>query len=231
MEIKRIAAGAVLIFALGFVLGVNSERLEQSMADRASALGYAASLPDTGAAYASYEKGDHATALRLARPLAEQGDARAQSLLGSIYYSGRGAPRDDLEATKWFNLAADQGDAAAQFRLGLMYAEGHGVPQDHAEAAEWYQRAANERYAQAQYNLGLLYANGEGVAQDNVQAHLWFNLAAVHFPASDTRNRNAALNSRDVVARKLTREQLAEAQKLAREWKPVRLAQHGGGTS
>jgi uncharacterized protein len=124
-----------------------------------------------------------------------------------------------------------QGDAAAQFRLGLMYSEGHGVPQDHAEAAEWYQRAANERYAQAQYNLGLLYANGEGVAQDNVQAHLWFNLAAVHFPASDTRNRNAALNSRDVVARKLTREQLAEAQKLAREWKPVRLAQHGGGTS
>jgi uncharacterized protein len=213
MEIKRSAAGAVLIFALGFVLGVNSERLEQSVTDRTPALGFAASLPDTGAAYASYEKGDHATALRLARPLAEQGDARAQSLLGSIYYSGRGVPRDDLEATKWFSLAADQGDAAAQFRLGLMYSEGHGMPQDHAEAAEWYQRAANERYAQAQYNLGLL------------------NLAAVHFPASDTRNRNAALNSRDVVARKLTREQLAEAQKLAREWKPVRLAQHGGGTS
>jgi TPR repeat protein len=99
MEIKRSAAGAVLIFALGFVLGVNSERLEQSVADRASALGFAASFPDTGAAYASYEKGDHATALRLARPLAEQGDARAQTLLGSIYYSGRGAPRDDLEAT------------------------------------------------------------------------------------------------------------------------------------
>jgi len=169
--------------------------------------------------------------LRLAEPLGEKGDVRAQSLLGLIYYIGRGAMRDDAKAVTWLRLAADQGDAAAQFRLGLMYSEGQGVPQDHAEAARWYRLAADQRYPHAQYNLGLLYAKGEGVEQDNVMAHMWFNLAVAQFPAADARNRTAAVNSRDVVANKLTREQIAEAQKLAREWQLMARAQLGGGTS
>ncbi|MFL5072233.1 MAG: SEL1-like repeat protein, partial [Xanthobacteraceae bacterium] len=86
-------------------------------------------------------------------------------------------------------------------------------------------------YPQAQYNLGLLYAKGEGVEQDNAMAHMWFNLAVAQFPAADARNRTAAVNSRDVVANKLTREQIAEAQKLAREWQLMARAQLGGGTS
>jgi uncharacterized protein len=49
---------------------------------------------------------------------------------------------------------------------------------------------------------------------------MWFNLAAARFPASDTRNRGLAVKNRDVVAGKMTSDQLAEAQKLAREWKP-----------
>jgi hypothetical protein len=49
---------------------------------------------------------------------------------------------------------------------------------------------------------------------------MWFNLAVVHFPASDTRHRNAAIRSRNLSASKLSREQVAEAQKLAREWQP-----------
>lgn len=222
------ATGAVLFLASGFALGVNSERLKQSVADRA-ALVLAGPVPDTDAAYAAYQKGDRATALRLSQPLAEQGDARAQSLLGFIHYNDRGVLRDDAEAVKWSRLAADQGDAAAQFRLGLMYSEGHGVPQDHAEAANWYRLAADRRHPQAQYNLGLLYATGKGVAQDDVMAHMWFNLAAAQFPVSDTRNRNVAINSRDVVAGKLTREQIVEAQKLARDRQPR--PQHGVPTS
>jgi uncharacterized protein len=208
------ATGAALLLASGLALGLNSER-----------------VPDADAAYAAYQKGNRATALRLSQPLAEQGDARAQSLLGLIHYNDRGVLRDDAEAVKWSRLAAEQGDAAAQFRLGLMYSEGHGVPQDHAEAAKWYLLAADRRHPQAQHNLGLLYATGEGVPQDNVMAHMWLNLAAAQFPLSDTRNRNAAINSRDVVAGKLTREQLAEAQKLARDWQPLHRPQHGIPTS
>jgi hypothetical protein len=51
-------------------------------------------------------------------------------------------------------------------------------------------------------------------------AYMWFNLAVVHFPASETRNRNVAIKNRDVVAGKLSREEVAESQKLAREWRP-----------
>jgi hypothetical protein len=101
-----------------------------------------------------------------------------------------------------------------------MYAEGHGVLQDHAEAVKWYRLAADRNHAQAQYNLGLWFASGEAVSQDYVSAHMWFNLAAASFPASDVSNRNLAGKNRDLVARKMTPDQIAEAQKLAREWKP-----------
>jgi len=101
-----------------------------------------------------------------------------------------------------------------------MYGEGRGVPQDYAEAARWYRRAAEQGDAQAQYNLGLAYARGEGVTQNAVEAHMWFNLAAARFPANDTRNRTAAVKNRDTVAGEMSSDQLAEAQKRAREWKP-----------
>jgi hypothetical protein len=58
------------------------------------------------------------------------------------------------------------------------------------------------------------------VSQDYVAAHMWFNLAAAHFPASDVRNHELAVRNRGLVANKMTREQIAEAQNLAREWKP-----------
>jgi TPR repeat protein len=225
------AIGAIVILAVGFALGASSAPLAQSAAYRLVAPGSAGPSLDAEAAYAAYDKGDHARALRLAQPLAEQGDARAQSLVGLIYYIGRGALRDDAKAVTWLRLAADQGDAAAQFRLGLVYSEGQGVPQDHAEAAKWYRLAADQRHPQAQYNLGLLYATGEGVEQDHVRAHMWFNLAVAQFPASDARYRTAAVNRRDVMANKLTREQVAEAQKLAREWQPTPHGQLGSGTS
>ena len=124
------------------------------------------------------------------------------------------------EAARWFGLAAEQGDAQAQFNLGNMHSEGQGVPQDYGEAVKWYRRAADQGDPQAQYNLGLWYATGEGGAYDTVSAHMWFNLAAARFAASDNRNRETAIKNRDLVARQMTREQIDEAQRLAREWKP-----------
>jgi TPR repeat protein len=216
------AAGvAAVILALGFALGVNNAPLRQAVADAAVALGLANAAPDVDAGNAAYQKGSYVTALRMLRPLAEQGDVRAQSTVALIFYHGRGVRQDDAEAAKWFRLAADQGDAPSQFNLGVMYAEGQGVPQDDKEAVEWYRRAADQNNAQAQYNLGLWYATkGEAGSQDYVSAHMWFNLAAARFPASDTRNRGLAVKNRDVVANKMSREDIDEAQKLAREWKP-----------
>jgi uncharacterized protein len=126
---------------------------------------------------AAYEKGDYATALRLMRPIAEQGDA------------------------------------SAQHALGLMYANGQGVPQDYAAAVSWYRKAAEQGYARAQFNLGFMYLGGDGVPQDYVLAHMWLNLAAA-------RGDKGASEVRASLAKEMTPDQIAEAQKLAREWKP-----------
>jgi TPR repeat protein len=103
-----------------------------------------ASVAGPGAdASAAYGRGDYATALRLWRPLAEQGAAIAQVSLGIMYLEGEGVPKDYAEAFKWFRKAADQGDANAQSLLGGMYDEGLGVPQSYVEAVKWYRRSAD----------------------------------------------------------------------------------------
>jgi hypothetical protein len=63
-----------------------------------------------------------------------------------------------------------------------------------------------------------MYAKGQGVAQDYVQAHKWMNLAAANFSASESERREGAVTSRDRLAAKMTPAQIAEAQKLARQW-------------
>ena len=65
----------------------------------------------------------------------------------------------------------------------------------------------------AQHNLGVMYYSGRGVPQDYVQAHMWWSLAAAKGDAD-------AINNLDQIAAKMTPAQIAEAQKLAREWKP-----------
>ena len=116
-------------------------------------------------------------------------------------------------ALKEWRPLAEQGNAYAQFNLGFMHGNGEGVAQDDAEAVEWYRRAAEQGLVVAQHNLGLMYAKGEGVLQDYVQAHKWFNLAAI-------RGSDEARDNRDFVAEEMTRDQIAQAQRLAREWQP-----------
>jgi TPR repeat protein len=212
---------AVVAVVIGFVLGVYRHAIGQAFVETAAAVGLASSGRDvTAEAQAALQKGDYAKALKLAQPLAEDGNPRAEAIVGAVYYRGRGAAQNDAEAATWFKRAAEHGDAVARFQLGVMYGEGRGVPQDFAEAARWYERAADQGDAQAQYNLGLAYARGEGVTQNIVEAHKWFNLAAARFPASDAARRTAAVKNRDTVANEMSSAQLAEAQKRAREWKP-----------
>ncbi|HEY6023801.1 MAG TPA: tetratricopeptide repeat protein, partial [Pseudolabrys sp.] len=95
-------------------------------------------------ALAARDRGDDATALRLIRPLADQGNAEAQYNLGVMYVAGKGVPRNGEEAAKWFRLAGDQGYAPAQYNLGVMHGSGLGVPQNFGEAAKWYRLAADQ---------------------------------------------------------------------------------------
>jgi TPR repeat protein len=126
----------------------------------------------------AYDRGDYAAELALVRPLAVEGDAVAQSRLGSMYRSGRGVPQDYAQAVAWYRKAADQGNAAGQGNLGTMYAYGLSVPQDYVEAAGWFRKAADQGDAVAQGDLGFAYQEGQGVPQDYVQAAAWYRKAA-----------------------------------------------------
>jgi len=121
---------------------------------------------------------------------------------------------DYATALRIFRQLADQGDALAQYNLGDMYDIGLGVPQDYAEAVKWHRKAADQGYAAAQLSLGFLYDKGLwNVTQDYILAHMWYNLSAA-------KGNKIARKNRDSLAEKMTPPQIAEAQKLAREWKP-----------
>ena len=113
---------------------------------------------------------------------------------------------------------AEQGDAEAQDEVGFVYQKGQGVPHDYSEAVKWYRLAVEQGNAFAQYGLGSMYALGHGVPQDYVEAHKWYNLAASRLTGD---MRNSASEQRDLVAQKMTPAQIAEAQRLAREWAKV----------
>ena len=73
-------------------------------------------------AIAASDTGDYATAIRLWRPLADQGNARAQYALGNIYRLGRGVPQDLLQAYVWYSLSAARGVESAKVRRNLVAA-------------------------------------------------------------------------------------------------------------
>ena len=141
------------------------------------------------------------------------------------YTSAEGTERDlsqdqtqTADAVEAIRRAAEQGDADAQYNLGLMYDNGGGVPEDDAEAVRRYRLAADQGDAVAQYTLGFKYAYGEGVSQDDVAAHMWFSLAGARSSGDE---RDTHVGVRDSLATWMTPEQIAEAERLAREWKPA----------
>ncbi len=136
--------------------------------------------------------------------------AYAADVSGEGKASQRG---DDGKELRIIRQLAEQGIAVVQVSLGFMYAKGQGVPQDYAEAMRWHRKAADQGDTDAQTYLGAMYQKGQGVKQDYVQAHMWYNLAA-------GQGNKIARENRDTLVEKMTPAQIAEAQRLAREWKP-----------
>ena len=155
---------------------------------------------------------DDKQAVKWYRLAAEQGKREAQFNLGLMYEMGQGVPQDEKEAVKWYRKAAEQGNSEAQYFLGHMYMKGRGVPRDDKEAVKWYRLAAEQGKREAQFNLGLMYEMGQGVPQDYVQAHMWVNLASANGDVE-------TVKFRDRLAEEMTPQQLAEAQRLAGQWK------------
>jgi hypothetical protein len=168
---------------------------------------------DQAEAIKSYNQGDFETALRIFRPLAEQGQPVAEYILGLMYANGQGVPESYPQAVTWLQKAGEQGEPKAQFAVGVIYFKGLGMPKNLDEAFKWYRRAANQGLSVAQYNLGAMYAKGQAVTQDVVTAHMLYSLAA----ATGTK---AAGVAKDQLAKSMSADQLAQAEKMVKDWKP-----------
>jgi TPR repeat protein len=122
---------------------------------------------------------------------------------------------DHQFAVRLYQDSAEKGNSDAQYKLGLLYLTGNGALQDFPEAAKWLKLAAEQGYALAQYELGLIYRAGYGLAIDQVQSYVWLNLAAAA-------GIQQAVAARDDVMRALSSKQLAQAQRISREWLATR---------
>lgn len=168
---------------------------------------------DFKAGVEAHHRGDYATALREWQPLAEQGNALAQYNLGLLYDIGQGVPKDYDQARQWYEKAAAQGQADAQVNLGILYDYGRSIQQDFKKAVYWYRLSAKQGNALAQRRLGFMYERGDGVEKDYVQAYMWYILGT-------TGGADRGFARRDALAKQMTPEQIAEAEKLAKEWRP-----------
>lgn len=172
-----------------------------------------ASWADYQAGENAYIRGDYKIALQEWGPLAANGDAEAQNMLGYMYRYGQGVPQDYAQALEWYRRSATQGNPTAQNNLGVLYRHGLGVQQDYQEALRWFRRAADQGNGGAQNHLGLMYFRGEGVAKDYILAYMWATLAA------EQGLEQAALGL-EMLVKEMTPDQIAEARRLAREWRP-----------
>jgi localization factor PodJL len=106
------------------------------------------------------------------------GQPNAQYELAMRLFEGRGLPKDQPAAARWFERAASLGLAPAQYRLGSMYEKGIGVARYPAAAKRWYVKAAEAGNARAAHNLAVMSAEpGEG-APNYPEAAKWFRRAA-----------------------------------------------------
>ena len=112
------------------------------------------------------------------RQKAEQGDAKAQVVLGDCYLTGTGVDNNTAEAVKWYIKSAGQGYAEAQQNLGELYYYGIGVTNDVFKAVEFWTKAADQGNSTAQFKLGCLFSIGKGVPQDYSKSFEWFKKAA-----------------------------------------------------
>jgi TPR repeat protein len=166
---------------------------------------------DSEKGLAAYNSTEYDVALAIWQPLAEAGDVESQYGLGMMYGNGFGVPMDDALAIKWYGMAAEKGHSGAQCNLAVMHQNGWGVPQSEEEAVRLFTLAAEQGVSEAMVALGRHFAMDFSEAYDPVQAYKWFSLAAL----LDDIDANA---KRDIIAGKLTAEQVTDGNAMVELW-------------
>jgi TPR repeat protein len=166
--------------------------------------------------------------------LADQGQAWAEYNLAVVYssdsYVREFGAKSNAEIAAWYKKAAEQGFALAQLELGEICLTGRGLPKNDAESIKWFRKAAEQGVISAQMEVGTAYSTGwSGYPKDDVQAYFWLYLAesrsasiAASHPSSEIADTSAGLaqEALDLVAKRMTPDEIAEAKRLAAQWKP-----------
>ena len=160
----------------------------------------------------AFRNGDYRAAVRYLEPLANGGDPRAQSILGTMFAEGLGVRRSiDKARSLLEQAAASHSDSEAEFYLAKTYDLSPGSTLDFEKAAALYRRSAEKGHPGSQARLASMHLFGHGVPQDRIQACMWASLvAATGYPS--------ALELLDSVRSVATPVQLDEGVRLAVEW-------------
>jgi uncharacterized protein len=121
--------------------------------------------PTVDAGFRAYQAQDYPVALSNLRPLAEDGDAYAQYVLGVMYAMGQGVTRNDDIAIVLYRKSANQGNADAQFAMGKMYKNARGVTRDYEQAVGWFKKAQKQGHKKAKAALDGLCESRTWVCQ------------------------------------------------------------------
>ena len=141
-------------------------------------------------------------------------------LIASLYHTGRGTPVSYKDAAEWYLKSANAGDVQGVFMMGVVYEGGIGQPRSLPEAVKWYRKAADRGFYTGILKLANMYAKGQGVTKDLAQSYLWFAIAELRTP-KDSSDRFELPIVKDKLASQLTKEQVADAERKAKAWKPV----------
>lgn len=126
----------------------------------------------------AYKDARYADALAQYQVLADQGSVIAYRRLGDIYLNGKGAPRDAVEAARWYGRAAEKDDLPATAELGVMHQRGEGVRPDWKEAHRLLKKAAEAGNAYAMREFAFMVLDGRGQPASILEALRWYGKAA-----------------------------------------------------
>lgn len=133
---------------------------------------------ELAAANRAWRVGHFEQATRIWQPLADQGQPRAQALMGWSHELGQGSEQDMLQAISLYRQSAEAGDAFGQYRLGDLYLRGVGVPRDLRAAFHWMERAARNGDVPAMLKVGVLHLMGVNGRVDMAEAKQWLYQAS-----------------------------------------------------
>ena len=143
---------------------------------RAALSDYAPAEVNLGIVYWNAIPAEQEKAIRLFQKAAGQHFEAAEFILGGLYETGSGVPKDFAAAAAWYGKAAEQGFAPAQNNLGILYHDGNGVPRDLSKAINWYRRAAEQRNPAACMNLAKVYGGRSNSSPNYSLAYFWVQI-------------------------------------------------------